>query len=74
VVGAIGLARLALFAEAKFAVGLDGKRRGHGRGLGREGAVAIVVGGATWWGEDCSCVAPVEQEVEGDADEGDEST
>lgn len=74
VVGAIGLARLALFAETELAVGLDGKRRGHGGGLGREGAVAIVVGGATRGGEDCGCVAPVEQEIEGDAEEGDEST
>jgi hypothetical protein len=70
VVGAVGLAGLALFAEAQFAVGLDGEGGGLGRDVGRQRAVAMVVGRAAGRVEDGSRVAPVEQEVEEDADGG----
>lgn len=71
VVGAVGLAGLALFAEAQFAVGLNSERGGRGRGVCRECAVAIVVGGAAGRGKDGGGVAPVGHEVERDAEECD---
>lgn len=69
-VGAVGLARLALFAEAQLAIGLNGEGGGLRRCMGGERAVAVVVGGAAGRGEDGRGVAPVQQEVESDADKG----
>ena len=68
VVGAVGLAGLALLAEAHLAVGLDREGRDGGRVHG-QGAIAIVVGGAAGRGEDGRGVAPIEHQVEGDAPE-----
>ena len=52
VVGAVGLSCLALLAETYLAVGFYGKGGGIGMNVGREGAVAIVVGRAARRGED----------------------
>ena len=68
-VGAVGLAGLALFAEAQLAVGLDGEGGGRGRGVCGQGAVAIIVGGAAGGGEDGGGVAPIGKKVERDARE-----
>ena len=76
VMGAVGFLGLALFAEAKVAGrGFDGE--------GRVGVVALLLGRQVgvavdggqrraWVGEDGGGVAPVEQEVERDAEEGGE--
>lgn len=66
--GAIGLAGLALLAESQLAVALDGVRRGRRRILRREEAVAHIVRRGAGGSKDGRGVAPVEQEVEGDAD------
>ena len=71
VVGAIGFSGLAFLAEAHLAVGFDGEGCGGGRRVGWEGAVAVVVCRAAGGREDCGCVAPVEQEVEDEAEESD---
>ena len=72
VVAAVGLLGLALIAEAQFAGrGLDGEGRilGLGALLGGQMAVAIVgVEGRAGIGEDGGGVAPVEHEVEEDAE------
>lgn len=71
VVGAIGFSGLTFFAEAHLAVGFDREGGGGGRRVGWEGAVAVVVRCAARGCEDCGCVAPVEQEVEDEAEETD---
>lgn len=64
--GAVGFAGLTLLAEADLAIGLDGERggvRGGAGFLGREGAVTVVVRGASWWCEDGGGIGPVQEGV-----------
>lgn len=74
VVGAIGFLGLALVAEAKFAGrGLYGKRRVLDVAAFLRGQVAVAildVEGRAGISEDGGCVAPVEHEVEEDAERG----
>jgi hypothetical protein len=69
-VSTIGLPGLALFTEADLAIRLDCEGGGGGRGVGRESAVASIVCSASRRCENGGGVAPVEQEIESDADEG----
>lgn len=70
VVCAVWLARLAFLAEPEFAVRFDCKVRGGRRYVRRERAVSIAARCGAGAGEDGCGVGPVEEDEEGDAQEG----
>ena len=69
VMGAVGLPCLALLAETHLAVGFYSEGGDIGMDVGRESAIAIIVGRAARRGEDGDGVRPVEKEVQEDSEE-----